>query len=219
MADAVSSSFSHNFIDVSGLTFGSLTALHPERKGNHVFWRCACRCGGTPLIRVDRLQSRRPGDCACPRRAHGYARRGQYGPEYRTWMRMNSRCYVVGDNSYDRYGAKGVTVCGEWRRDFLAFLNHIGPKPGPEYTLDRIYGSRGYEPGNVRWATRKEQQNNLSTNRLISCQGRTRTVAQWADEIGLPYNTVHQRIQDGWPPERAFNEPVAHRSKKHQLPL
>jgi hypothetical protein len=70
---------------------------------------------------------------------------------------MKARCSARTGKSYENYGARGIKVCDEWRADFLAFFRHIGPKPGPEYSVDRIDNDGNYEPGNVRWATRSQQ--------------------------------------------------------------
>jgi len=92
---------------------------------------------------------------------------GFYGnPEYKAWYDMNRRCYDLTCRDYERYGGRGITVCEQWRvgflgvLGFLAFLSHIGERPSPKHSVDRINNERGYEPGNVRWATAKEQANN-----------------------------------------------------------
>ena len=61
---------------------------------------------------------------------------------------------------FHRYGGRGITVAAEWRHDFAAFYAHVGPRPGPEYSIDRIDVNGNYEPGNVRWATRLQQARN-----------------------------------------------------------
>ena len=76
------------------------------------------------------------------------------------WDSMKQRCYNPKFRRFKDWGGRGITVCQEWLNDFSAFLYHIGPKPSPLHTLDRIDNTKGYEPGNVRWATAKEQANN-----------------------------------------------------------
>jgi hypothetical protein len=73
---------------------------------------------------------------------------------------MIRRCENPNDQAYPRYGGRGITVCPEWRADFAAFLRDVGRRPNPELSIDRIDNDRGYEPGNVRWATAKQQANN-----------------------------------------------------------
>lgn len=91
----------------------------------------------------------------------------RYTPEYRTWTHMKVRCYNKNYESFSNYGGRGIKVCDEWLNDFVAFFNHVGKKPSPQHTLDRIDNDGNYEPGNVRWATKSEQQMNrgmLKTN-------------------------------------------------------
>ena len=75
---------------------------------------------------------------------------------------MKSRCQS-NNPKFPEYGGRGIFVCDEWRSDFQAFLDHIGPKPTPEHSVDRIDNSLGYQPNNVRWATAEQQANKLPT--------------------------------------------------------
>lgn len=72
------------------------------------------------------------------------------------------RCHNPKCAQFKNYGARGITVCESWKgKDgFYNFIRHIGPKPGVNYSLDRIDNSKSYEPGNVKWSTIKEQNNN-----------------------------------------------------------
>lgn len=86
---------------------------------------------------------------------------GSYRAEYTHWKAMRYRCSKKTDVSYPLYGAKGVSVCARWQNSFADFLADVGPKPTPKHTLDRYPNRKGnYEPGNVRWATRSEQELN-----------------------------------------------------------
>lgn len=98
---------------------------------------------------------------------HGHALGSGKSPEYRCWRWVMARCYNRKSRNYPRYGARGIRVCPEWRRDFLAFFAHVGPRPSPQHSLDRFPDNDGnYEPGNVRWATAEEQARNRSTSKL-----------------------------------------------------
>ena len=114
-------------------------------------------------------------------------------PVYQAWYDMKRRCHDPTHWHFDHYGARGITVCAEWRESFQLFSAHVGPRP-PGQSLDRLDNDRGYEPGNVRWASREEQQNNKRTNRKITHEGRTQTIAQWARELGVPRQALHYRV-------------------------
>lgn len=118
---------------------------------------------------------------------------------------MIRRCRSESSTGYPRYGAKGITVCEHWL-SFESFLKDVGPRPNGT-TLDRIDGSRGYEPGNVRWATAIEQQRNTKSNKLVTFRGRTQCIAAWADETGIDKNLIAWRLRNGWAVEIALTTP------------
>jgi len=93
---------------------------------------------------------------------HGHTTGHVLSPEYRAWADMKGRCLNPNDKDWVQWGGRGITVCSEWAdpHGFPAFLAYIGLRPGPDYSLDRIDVNGNYEPGNVRWATRSEQQRN-----------------------------------------------------------
>ena len=76
------------------------------------------------------------------------------------WANMKQRCLNSNNTSYQYYGARGITVCARWLRSFDSFLADVGPRPGPEYQLDRIDNNGNYEPANCRWVTPKENSAN-----------------------------------------------------------
>jgi len=121
--------------------------------------------------------------------------------EYKIWDAMNQRCHNPKSSGYRIYGARGITVDPTWRGKggFVRFLDHIGPRPGERYSVDRIDGSRGYEPGNVCWATDFEQQAHTSRSYYITIHGITRCCAAWAREIGISAVALRHRIEVGWP--------------------
>jgi len=104
------------------------------------------------------------------------------------------RCHDPKHWHYPTYSSRGITVCAAWRESVHAFYAHIGERPGKGYSLDRIDNARGYEPGNVRWATREQQQNNKSTSRMLTFEGRTMSISQWAREIGTSRQRLHYLI-------------------------
>lgn len=125
---------------------------------------------------------------------------------YRRWKAMRQRCLDPRAQNYAHYGGAGVTICDRWRDSFSAFLADMGECP-PALTLDRQDNARGYEPGNCRWATRATQTRNRAMNTLLTHQGRTQLASEWAAELGLPANTLRQRLYLGWTVERALTTP------------
>lgn len=126
--------------------------------------------------------------------------------EYRAWSGMRDRCNRKGNAAWRYYGGRGITVCERWQ-SFENFLQDMGLRPSRQHSIDRINTDGNYEPGNCRWATKKEQSNNSRANNIISFQGQQRTLAEWADHTGIPRNTIKLRQRRGWPIERMLSEP------------
>jgi hypothetical protein len=78
---------------------------------------------------------------------------------------MKQRCVNPRNKAFKNYGARGISVCEKWRDSFQSFLDDVGLRPDPKLTIDRINNDGNYEPGNVRWATRSQQ--NLNTRRRL----------------------------------------------------
>lgn len=132
--------------------FGRLLVLRSVSGGQRGFtWECRCDCGRIAEIKGNRLLTGHKTSCgACPklgtRTVHGDSKT----VEHATWCRMLNRCYNERSPDYPEWGGRGITVAAEWRQSYEAFLEHVGRRPGPGYSIDRIDNSRGYEPGNVR---------------------------------------------------------------------
>lgn len=125
------------------------------------------------------------------------------------WNDMKQRCFNKNHSFYNRYGGRGITACDEWTADFLVFYNWaMANGYSDKLTLDRIDNDGNYEPANCRWSTRKEQSNNRITNRALEYNGEIRTMSQWADVLGLTYDTVQNRIRQGWTMERIVKTPM-----------
>lgn len=90
---------------------------------------------------------------------HGHASNGRETPEYKAWKNMRRRCENPNHPRYKDWGGRGIKVCERWH-DFRNFYADMGPKPGPEFSLDRKNNNGNYEPENCRWATRSQQQRN-----------------------------------------------------------
>lgn len=138
--------------------------------------------------------------------------------EYWAWTSMLNRCLRANSkHTTKHYRAKGISVARIWQGPdgFDRFYAHIGPAPSELHTLDRIKGSLGYRPGNVRWATMKEQQRNKSSNLMIEAFGRVQCLSAWEEETGIYRRTIKQRLDLGWDPERALTEKPRPLRKRH----
>jgi len=153
---------------------------------------CLCDCGGDSLVAPSDLVSGNTQSCGCGEDAnrarlgerrhdhtkHGMALAGAKHPLYMTWQNIKQRCYNPNHPEYLRYGARGITLHAPWH-DFEVFaaevLSEIGERPEgsypsglPLYSIDRRDNDRGYEPGNVRWATKTEQNLNRRGSRVLT---------------------------------------------------
>lgn len=151
----------------TGLVVGSLTLLRmtkPSTKESPIKrkkWRCKCVCG--TLITVPQHYLVRPEPkthCGCLNKTD----KTRFNREYRIWIMMNVRCTDERHVAYKSYGGRGIKVAPEFAKNnpdgFANFLAHVGPAPTPTHTLDRIDNDKGYQPGNLRWATPKMQAAN-----------------------------------------------------------
>jgi len=164
-----------------GDRFGRLVAVHRARKLKHdrIHWLMQCDCGVSKEISSRNLvpSKGRPGtqSCGCLQKEAMRAQKGvpkTHGgtdsPEYVPWQQMKNRCLNQNSPSWARYGGRGIEVCPEWLDSFEQFWEDVGRRPSPQHSLDRIDPDGHYEPGNVRWATPKEQRNNRSEAPLFS---------------------------------------------------
>lgn len=157
---------------VGHMTFTALSARRYD--GSRLLGVFSCDCGSIvelPLGRVLNGQKRFHCGCETDRgksRTHGM----RNSPEYSSWMSMKARCLYPTNKDYPRWGGKGITVYPKWAESFEAFFAHIGPRPYGT-SLDRINNTKGYEPGNVRWASGNEQAANRSDTWFVEIGGVT----------------------------------------------
>ncbi len=125
---------------------------------------------------------------------------------HRTWRNMIWRCYRKEHISYKYYGERGITVCDEWLNDFQSFYDWaLSSGYSKNLTLDRIDNDGNYEPSNCRWATAKEQANNTRANHLVTCNGETKTISEWAELLGITHQALSDRLNSkSWTIEDAL---------------
>ena len=182
--------------DLTDQKFGKLTVKGRHLNNTHdnrIQWICNCECGGEKIARGDSLQDGRITSCGCNFEFHGMS----FSPEYKIWDSMRQRCHNPNNKKYHLYGARGITVCEEWRNSFEAFYRDMGPKPTPNHSIDRRENDKGYSKENCRWVTQKEQNNNKGNNLNFTYQGKTQNLMQWSQELGFNYHNVKYRIHNG----------------------
>ena len=126
---------------------------------------------------------------------------------------MKTRCYNPNYSEFDSYGGRGIIVDPSWINDFPAFLAHIGPRPSAKHSIDRIENDGNYEPGNVRWATLETQVNNKRNNIILTHEGVSMTMPQWAKKLGVERHVIKNRIRYGWPIEKILTTPPRYTKK------
>ena len=177
-------------------------------------WRCRCKCGTVTTVKGSDLRSGNTQSCGCWNRELASARRKIHGRsytiEYLVWRGIKTRCYNPKATGYDRYGGRGIRMAKRWLNSFENFFADVGPRPSPKHTIDRYPDSDGdYEPGNVRWATKKEQSVNKSNTRYVVIGGKKRPAIDVAREHGISPPVLQNRIfRNGWSVERACTQPI-----------
>lgn len=157
----------YRFSDLTGQRFGRLLVLGQAGRrstDSRILWSAVCDCGNVWEGVGIRLRAGGVRSCGCLRKVGYHVKHREtvdgLTPEYRAWAAMKARCFNPRIRNFRNHGGRGITVCAEWRDDFDAFLAHVGRKPSPRHSLDRIDNDGNYEPGNVRWATALEQRHN-----------------------------------------------------------
>jgi len=141
---------------------------------------------------------------------HGHAARGHRSPEFRAWDSARQRCNNPRNRGWVHYGGRGIKVCSRWDRPdgLVAFVEDMGLRPGPKYTLDRIDNDGDYTPENCRWVTRSRQQRNTRQTIWVTINGNTKPVPDWCEIFRIGNMNVLNRIRIGWDPIRALVTPV-----------
>lgn len=209
--------------DFTGQVFGELEVVECVGSGcdkKTRFWRCKCSCGNEVVVAQTNLVSADVRSCGCLRiKANKERIKASYKhytkmPEYAIWCGMKERCGNSGHKSFSRYGGRGIQVCRRWsegedgKTGFECFIADIGRRPTDgKYLIERKDNDGNYEPGNCIWAKREAQVRNRRSNHWVTYQGERMTMTDAAKKAGLRKALVHDRLNRGWPEEKAFSEP------------
>lgn len=172
----------------------------------HAMFLCDCECGSRLDVSIYNLRSGNTVSCGCYRTEINTKHGCHQSAEYSHWEHMITRATSDHPDVAKYYKSRGITVCPDWIGDggFQRFLEHIGPRPSSVHTVDRIDNNRGYEPGNVRWATRSQQARNTRRNRVVTVGGEDMCLTDACRKLGLSYHRVLGRLRSGWSQARAL---------------
>lgn len=189
--------------DITGMKFGRLTAIRPEKakSAGRYIWLCQCDCGNYTKATSSQLKRGVRVSCGCARETHGMSKTRLYT----IWKDIKQRCFDTSTNGYHNYGGRGITVCNEWLRfePFMEWALSHGYQD--DLTIDRINVNGNYEPNNCRWITVKEQANNTRLTRYITCDGETHTLSEWSNITGLSRSIISKRLESGWKENEALH--------------
>lgn len=216
----------HKASNLVGRRYGRLVvvAFH-HSDGEKRFWLCKCDCGGEKVVSTGVLNYGAVASCGCLKLEtqrknrtkvikHGFSHKERL---YEIWKNMRRRCYDPTNKRAEHYYRKGVTVCDEWN-DYAVFREWaLNNGYSDNLTLDRIDNNGNYSPSNCRWATPKQQANNTSRNRMITYAGKTMTMSEWADCVGLTYAALNHRMQRHWPVGKALTTPQRRHVNGHYV--
>lgn len=186
--------------NITGETFGYLTVI--ERSGvdkakRNSTWLCKCKCGNYSIVQRSALVSGHTSSCGCKNAesknvTHGMSKTRLYSE----WLSMRKRCNNATKKDFKCYQGKGITVCDEWDKNFIAFKDWaLSHGYTDELTIDRIDNDCGYSPDNCRWVTITEQQTNKSNTINVLFNGEYKCLRRICIENGFSYKLAHQRYR------------------------
>lgn len=204
--------------DLTGMRFSRLTVIgYSHSYKRQRIWRCKCDCGNEAFVSSNSLLQKNTQSCGCLQKEkaaqtgramltkHGLSRSNRKKTRlFRIWIGMKTRCNNVNDRAYPKYGGRGIRICEEWS-DFMKFHDWaIANGYSDSLSIDRINVDGNYEPANCRWATPKKQANNRTNNHIITFNGKSKTMSEFASEYGIPTACLNNRLKSGWNIERAL---------------
>lgn len=190
-------------IDYTGKRFGRLLVLgiHHHSVSRHTYVLCKCDCGNTKVVRASCLVQGTTKSCGCLEKElkiKNSTKHGFFGTRiYNIWAGMKRRCYDPRVEQYKNYGGRGISYCKEWE-DFKGFCEWAmanGYKEG--LTIDRINVNGDYEPNNCRWISQSKQSRNTRRNKILKYKGQEHCAIEWAEILGLNYNTLLTHLRKG----------------------
>lgn len=208
--------------DLTGQRYGRLLVTECVGQlgtGRAYYYKCICDCGNVvEKVRADALKQEKTISCKCYSRtlkrkytkpeynigntSHGMNRT----KEHQAWKHIKTRCFNKNCEDYKDYGERGITMEESWIDSFEEFYKEVGscPLPHTEYSIHRKNNDKGYIKGNVEWTDKFTQARNRINNHLITYNGITKTLMEWANETGIHRLCISRRLKRGWTVEKAL---------------
>jgi len=152
-----------------GQKFGRLTVVsHSHTAKKRIHFKCKCDCGAEKICQKHSLIRGLTESCGCLQKEKAASVQRKHSltgtPLYKLWKNIITRTTNPEYKHFKNYGGRGIKMHPKWEKDAESFVKYLrmalGPKPTSQHSLDRIDNEKGYIPGNLRWATKKEQANN-----------------------------------------------------------
>jgi hypothetical protein len=193
--------------DLTGQKIGRWKVIRrvENNKNGNSRYECECECGTIKPVDRSSLTSGESISCGCfqkeqaaERGRERWFKHGLCGtPEYEAWRGIARRTTNPNDKAYKDYGARGITMSEEWRNSFEAFYRDMGPRPGPEYTLERVDNDGPYAKWNCEWKTQREQMRNTRRNVWLTAYDRTQIITDWAKELNAHTTSILYWLDKG----------------------
>ena len=192
-------------IDITNKKFGRWTAIkfsHKDKNGQH-FWLCKCECGTVKTVNKISLLQGKTLSCGCYSKEINIIRSTKHNLShtriYRIYMAIKARCYNEKVLCFKHYGGRGITICDEWKNDFVKFYDwSMNNGHNDTLTIDRINVNGNYEPNNCRWISLQEQFKNRRSNRKYFYKNEEHTISEWSKIKNINYFTLRSRLDRGW---------------------
>lgn len=197
------------FIDMTGQRIGRLTVIRRNgRKGHNTGWLCRCDCGKEITVAGQYLRNGQTMCADCKNKNERFWKHGMSKTRlFNIWGHMKNRCNQPKCDNYENYGGRGITVCDEWNNDFNAFAEWAYANGYDEsLTIDRIDVNGNYEPSNCRWATKKQQANNMRKTHYVETPDGVMTISEAAEKYNLTYACLLYRYNKGEKGEKLVRE-------------